>query len=469
MYKIYRKNNYLIIESTSPKEVFYGLSKEVFVDKNNLDQPIYRFYNVKNWKDSISLPLEKIQKQDGSAYTQEEFETFYTQSTGNFNLGSTSDPQKIVLVSSLSDLPSPISNKIYPTDGTTYLIIGDLDLEGNSIDSSNAVINLFGLSSETSSLTSTGLSVGVPLITSNTTVKLRDITIKDVDTCLSLNKSTVMALDWDAVNFSNIPNLGVIGNCDNFIFNKGSFFNSKNFKFNGTIGTIAISDSLLQGDGLVGNVVELTSTAIVTRRFRIDKSAVIISGSTVGINVSASATIPVESYILDTVNFSGGGTYIAGVTSSNNKANFQNCKGIQNSREIAQYYVNGNATATVIGATGTPVKIVATTNASSITQKFTITNNRATYTGSLTRLFKITTTLSLTSGNNNQIGVYIAKNGVELSESEMYVTANGSGRAENITSQTIVELATNNYIEVFVENNTATTNITVTDLNVIVD
>lgn len=67
----------------------------------------------------------------------------------------------------------------------------------------------------------------------------------------------------------------------------------------------------------------------------------------------------------------------------------------------------------------------------------------------------------------NSIGVYLAKNGTVIDESETYLTANSSGRLENGTIQSLTELVTGDYIEIFVENNTATTNITVEDLSVI--
>ena len=131
------------------------------------------------------------------------------------------------------------------------------------------------------------------------------------------------------------------------------------------------------------------------------------------------------------VNFSGGGTYLAGVDSSDNKALFQNNVGINNSADVSQYYMNGNATATTIATIGTEVKVAGTTTSSSVTQKFTNTDNRATYIGALTRFFKVSATLSLTSGNGHQIGVYVGKNGTILSDSEIYGTTNAGGRAEN--------------------------------------
>jgi hypothetical protein len=66
------------------------------------------------------------------------------------------------------------------------------------------------------------------------------------------------------------------------------------------------------------------------------------------------------------------------------------------------------------------------------------------------------------------IGVYVAKNGTIIAESEMYGTTSSSGRAESISCQTILEMEENDYIEIWVENNTAAQNITVEYMNVII-
>ena len=373
------------------------------------------------------------------------------------------------IISFLSDLPEAVSNVITLEDNVTYFIANTIDLLGDRLVG-GANTTIIGGSSENSILTSTGLGVGVPLLSSIYTTPIRHISFNDVDTAISFDGSTnpnEMALDWTGVNFVNVPNVGLVKDASNFIFDKGAFLNSKGLSFDGTIGTIGFGNSLFRGDGLAGDLLRIESTCTITRRFRIIYSSVIAFGSTTGLNVNVSATIPVEGYILDTINFSGGGTYLSGVAVTDNKSLFVNCKGIENSEEISQYYMNGNATATTIVSVGVSVKVAGTTTSSSVTQKFTNTDNRATYIGSLTRFFKVTATLSLESGNNNQVGVYIAKNGTLINESEVYGTTSGSGRAENIVVQTLVQLSENDYIEIFVENDSATNNITVTDLNVI--
>lgn len=392
--------------------------------------------------------------------------TPYSYPNGYF---STSE-QNIIYVSSLDDLPNASSGIINLEDEKTYYFTNAIDLNGDRlVGGSNTTI--LGSSSENSSITSTGLGTGIALLTSIYSTPIRHITFKDVHTAINFNGVTNpddMALDWTGVNFLNVPNIGSITEASNFIYDKGAFLNSKGISFDGTIGTVGLGNCLFSGDGLAGDIILIESTCVIERRFRMIYSSVVAFGSTIGINVNSSSTIPVESYILDTVNFSGGSTYLAGVMVNDNKTAFVNCKGIQNSTEVSQYYMNNNATATVIASTSTPVKIAGTTTSASITQKFTNTNNRSTYNGSFVRVFYITATLSFDSGNNNQIGCYIAKNGTVLNESEVYGTTSGTGRAENVTIQTLVELSENDYIEVFVENATSSTNITVTDLNVIV-
>lgn len=376
----------------------------------------------------------------------------------------------IIFVNSLSDLPTASAGVITLDSNKTYYITTNIDLLGNRlVGSENTTI--IGASSEVSVLTSTGLGSGIALLTSIYTTPIRHIAINDVDTAVNFDGTSNpsdMALDWTGVNFVNVPNVGVIKKASNFIFDKGAFLNSKGLVFDGTIGTVALNNSLFSGDGLAGNILQLLSTCTITRRFRVIYSSIVATSSNVGINVNASASIPVESYILDTVNFSGGATYLSGVSVTDNKTLFANCKGIANTNEVSQYYMNGNATTTTVSATNTAYKVLGTTTSASITQKFTNTSNRATYVGSLTRFFKVTATLSLESANNNQIGCYIAKNGIVLGESEVYGTTSGVGRAENIVIQTLVELSTNDYIEIFVENATAISNILVTELNVIV-
>ena len=376
-------------------------------------------------------------------------------------------------ISSVSDFPRPKDKVITLQANKVYFLCGDIDLLGNRLILQENTC-LLGGSSENASLTSTGLNPSEYMITTDWTFPCRHITFRDVTNCIGVNlngESTDanLALDWTGVNFIGCSTNIRCGDIGNFIFDKGAILGSGSFEFFGAAGTIGVANSLFVGSGDSYATVSIEATANISRRIRILYSSFVVFGSTVGLDVSTSATISNEAYILDTCNFSGGATYLTGVQSSNNKALFVNNIGIQNSADIAQYYMNGNTTPTVISGIGSPVKVLGSTTNSAVTSKFTHTDNRATYVGALNQYFKITATLSLTANNGNQIGTYIAKNGTVAPESEIYVTTNAGGRAENVTVQNLVFLQSGDYIEIFVENNSAIANITVTDLNVIIE
>lgn len=130
-------------------------------------------------------------------------------------------------------------------------------------------------------------------------------------------------------------------------------------------------------------------------------------------------------------------------------------------RKVGYYTMTNNATATVISAINTPVKVAGITVNSTETTGFTHANNRLTYEGAFTRDFKVSSIMTFSSGNNNQIGMYITKNGVVIGESETYATAGLAGRFENATVQTVVAMDEGDYLEVWIENATAVTNVTV--------
>jgi hypothetical protein len=375
-------------------------------------------------------------------------------------------------VRSRSDLPASTSGVIQLEDNATYIIIGNIDLQGDRLLSGlNTAI--LGNSSENSRITSTGLTVGTPLLTSRKAITIRDITFYDADTCIYIDDDggagAPLALDWRAVNFLNIPNVGEIGTVDNFIFDTGAFLNSQNLRFSGTVGTIGIFNSLFRGSGAVGNIFSIESTADITRRFRIIYSSIIAFSSTVGINFNTSAGVMTESYILDTVNFSGGGTYIAGVLTDSNKSLFTNCVGISNTSTNGLLYMSDNLTATTIANTLDYFKVAGTTTPRN-GEKFSHSNNRLTCDAVIERKYLINATLSFSSVPTNVIafGIYSSSEVDVLIDSKTPATANAAGRAESVKIQTVLRMKQNEFVEVWCRNISATNDVTVSDLSLIV-
>ena len=390
----------------------------------------------------------------------------YNSGTGLWeNKQFTSDNVEYILVNSKSDLPTASGGVITLVDNYTYVITKTIDLTGDRlVGGQNSVI--LGTSSENCILKSTGLSSSTALITSVYSLPMRNITITH-GTALNLDgDGTTTALDWFGVNFTDCATVGIIKDYTNFIMNDSAFLNSQGLTFDGTIGTIGMTNCLFDCASS-GTVFTLPSTLTVSRRFRIIYSSFVVLSGEIGINASASATIGDEKYILDTVNFSGGGTYLSGLNATSNKSLFANCIGITNTSTRGFIYMNNNTTATPTNNTALWFKASGTTSASANNSKFsTSTTNRLTYTGAFSQSFMITVNCNVrTSVSTQNINIGIAKNGTILSESEITILCAAGSTPSFGATQVVVELTTNDYVELFVQNSSSANNTTVSDMN----
>jgi len=129
-------------------------------------------------------------------------------------------------------------------------------------------------------------------------------------------------------------------------------------------------------------------------------------------------------------------------------------------------YISG-ITATTIATAGTYVKVAGTTTAGTLSNFTHPANNRLTYTGTVTRKFLVTAALSFHGTNSNDYNFAFHKNtSSALTMSIISTTATGAGNLAHVSCQCIVELATNDFIEMFVTNIDASNNATVDFMNI---
>ena len=368
------------------------------------------------------------------------------------------------------DLPDSVNNTITLVDNVTYLFVTDVDLMGDKIECGvNNVI--LGYSSENCSITSTGLAVGTSMIESSNTTVIRYISFKDVDTCFEFDGGgNVMALDWTGVNTYNIPNIGTFTNFDNIVFKVCAFIDSSNLNVSDSFDSFVMTDTICTGG--TGTLINFLPNTVCNRRIRIQDSPFVTYGTANGINVDPTVSIGNEQYILNSINFSnvGTGSSLTGLDYTSNKSEFSGNSGIINSAKFANYYATNNSNVTTIPSRDTPVVANIVTTFNPVSQKFAFTNNRATYTGGVQGFFKVQATCSITANSNNdQISVYIAKNGVLVNQSVVTTTSDSRNRLQNVTLFTPLELDPNDYVEIWVENNTDASNITVTSCNTLVE
>ena len=119
-----------------------------------------------------------------------------------------------------------------------------------------------------------------------------------------------------------------------------------------------------------------------------------------------------------------------------------------------EVHMQGNLTNTVIAAANTPVKVAGTTTNGNSSSDITLGTNSITYTGTDTKTFVIEGV-----GNLLRIGgggldgtVYIARNGAVVVKSGIQAQLNAQERPFAV--QCILDLAQNDFVEVWAENNT---------------
>jgi len=122
----------------------------------------------------------------------------------------------------------------------------------------------------------------------------------------------------------------------------------------------------------------------------------------------------------------------------------------------ASVSMTANATATTIVSTATPVKVSGTFTLGDISTGWTgSTNGRITHTGTTTRhVINAIVTLDVSSGSNHKISAYIAKNGTIASVKMTDTISAGAPRA--IATFANLSLAPNDYVEIFVRNESTT-------------
>lgn len=466
---------YILEQLDKPKETVIikeGLLNEPPEVKNSdpltpLDQ---NFVTVDELNDHYRLFINRIQQQmatiGGGGETQFKF---------------LDDIVNFVFVGSTNDLPSAVNGVITLEDNYTYFFTKTVDLYGDRLVAGQNT-TILGGSSENCRIKSTGIGTDVALLSSGYTLPLRSITL-EAPWAINLqaaNPSANNALDWNAINFDNCARVGLISNYSNLLMFDCAFLNSQDLTIDGTTGTVGILQSLFSGDFSLGgtkSIINFPSTFTCTRRIRTAYSSFIVPSGYNAFVVADGASIPTESFILDTCNFSGPGTKLGISTHTDidgDSTNYSNNSGIDNTFVIGQYYMKNNIGLTTFTSTNTYEKIVGvTTTAGATNSKFVSTNdNRTIYVGRIERQFlsQVSAIVSVDSvlDTTCSIAIYDSTNGGEhLIASELTFNV----PAESSVPVSISDVHKHNYgdyMEVHISNLENTDSVIVSSLNVLI-
>ena len=373
-------------------------------------------------------------------------------------------------VTSASNFPAPSGGVITLPINSSWFIFGQIDLGGSRLVASGNV-TLIGMSTDNSSIRSTGLTTGSSLITSSDTVTINTLTLGCPSDCniLNLTGNGSKSMTWSLVNFGSTSigcgSCGTINGYNNCFFDKCAFgFCSDGLTFSGSFNSIVFTDCSFASTLIANQFLSLTSTLVIGRRIRLTDCIFLVPTGKIGVLYNAAVTIPDEGLRVYNTNFSGTGTYLSGISPSNIKGWFTGCRGVANSTTNGVLRIVDNNTATTISATNTWTTIAGTTSFV-VSERMTNTAQAVVrYDGPVTKQFSVILGIVVVGNNNVEVGGSFLVNGAQGDNYGTHITTTGSGALQYLTATGIVTLNQNDTLTVVVQNRTNTTSITVHDM-----
>lgn len=370
---------------------------------------------------------------------------------------------RVVVVTALSDFPAPIGGVITLEADTVYFLNDVVNVGANVFVLQNNTL-VTGLSSIATGI----VSSGVGSLFSNNGGFRTEISLISIDapncTIFSLNFPTAAAtLVVVEVSILQCVSICSVTNCSlvNMVSSAVGVCTGDAFKFLGQCDVVQLSEILV--NAFTGTFFDLDSA--VFDRFRTSAiqiasatgANVIIQGLAGSANLSANGRGRVDAVIVN-----GPFTDSSTVFSSDVEWDFTDNTFAADSVTNALLSLQGNATETVIAVMGTPVLVAGTWVVDLISKMTATTGGRATYNEQSGVRLHLTAgvTVEPVSGATQILSVYVAVNGVFIPNSQRSGSAD-SGDGTSITVPWFLELETNDFIEIFVANESATTNILV--------
>ena len=368
----------------------------------------------------------------------------------------------LVIINSVADFPTPVADVITLEANTTYSLQGLINIGNNRLVAPGGVA-MFSQNRLTRGIISTTTG---PLITANEvlgTVIFREMALSVV------NGSYLATSGNGALVMSNVTGLGcgiisALGPMGNISFrnfttigagSKGFLFTGAHGQFNNSIsfyvswtGTLFDFGSATFSEGIIFD------TGV---RFNTDAGQVAISG------LANSGNLPVGAIALVLGNkFFGSGTALVNVTNVDARWQFFGNDTIGDTRPDGLLSLQSNAVATVIASAGVAVLVAGTWVVERTSQMTGTIAGKLTYNVGKNAPLPIAMAISVepVSGGNQTISAYVALNGAIIANSQRTaVTSSGNPISIGVPWQ--IDFTTDDFVEIFVANDSGTTNLLV--------
>ncbi len=371
----------------------------------------------------------------------------------------------LVLVYSLADLPTPSGSSITLDATKMYVVSGMVNISPYYLNLNGAGLRGTdpGKDGIMSSVAGGVLrSTDVSVFMENIAVIPMSGTTKGYDFADATGTKFCNLFSGCSVVEIGIPSLGV-GQVSGFkviTVEKNYWSCADGIKITGNVGKFVSLLNFITNIN-AGQAIEFLA-GLTINDIDLSNNYFIYSGQT-GIKLNAGATVLRGR--MTTNMFRGVGTYLNGFDSYTPGWQMVSNTDIPNSRAFSFLYMNSNTTATSLPVTNTYYKIAGTSTVVK-QQKFSATNNKLTYVGREGITGKVMVIIGARApANSSDFSIAIAKNGVVIATPYGSMAPSINNQSFQISFVTEVDLATNDYIEVFIRtNNGNTSTITIEEM-----
>lgn len=372
-----------------------------------------------------------------------------------------------VIINVLADLPTPSGGTHTLLGATNYVFNAAINLGTNNLtlaDGTNVTANNFYAYLTTYTGTNP-MFVGV-----DANVNIHDMRIDCPNSdCFNISDSgaggVFAAVVTDIIALRS-KGVGTLNKLLAFKLDTLSFLNCTTGVtiLGGVTESIALNTLAFLGTSTVFTGIDLTGTTNI-KVFSLDTFLFIAGAGSIGIKGDAASAnmFPGSVATVSNGQLAIVVTALSGITVDDFRWNFDNNAGVQDTMPDAMVSLTANATVTTLSV-GVPTLVAGTWSLERASQYTTTTAGRATYIGERPLLTPIDASVVIdpASGTNKSFRVFIALNGTAIVNSGMSVNiSNGDPKEISVPWQLV--LAQNDFIEVFIENETDSVDATVAD------
>lgn len=372
----------------------------------------------------------------------------------------------VVYVSEASQITGSLES------GTIYVIDGVIDIGASSINVPSGGLFIQGLGFGVSKITTSETN---SIVFDYTDSYSGDLFLYGVEIEATGAGSKVFDLDnaenFGAVecvdtNFLNCKSLGTLANYRQGLWsNLALLFCVDGLELDGNwAGGFRATTSVIVGSTFTGTVFKAGSTLAMSGRFITDMNALSLHSTGAFCDFYPSDMVNDATFLIQGLSVNSAANSFPNMPASDVKAKFSDCVGVRNTYVGGQWSVTTEA-ATTISAANTLYKMAGTTTYADLNWFSNTTDNSFIYDGANGVGVAIHGTISFTGANGDQINVVLrhwvdaTSSWVNLSETGPF-TMNSGGRAENVALHAFCDYASDDKLEVWVENQSAARNVT---------